>query len=117
MPTTTVTNYKGNFKTGWNQREIHADMKVEMVAKVGTLCTIGTDTLTPLTSAPAAGTKYAMIAQSDDTIGDGHIPVENRDWLYSDIVAASTTKKHVAYYIVDTNDITSTSYSYTTTTT
>ena len=110
----TVTNYKGSFITGWNQREIHADMIVEAVAKVGTLCTIGTDKLTPITSAPQAGTKYAMIAQSDDTLGDGHVPVENRDWLYSDIVTASVTKKHVAYYIVDTNDITATPYSYTT---
>lgn len=110
----TVTNYKGSFITGWNQREIHADMIVEAKAKVGTLCTIGVDTLTPIVSAPVAGTKYAMIAQSDDTLGDGHIPVEYRDWLYSDVVAASTVKKHVAYYIVDTNDITATSYSYTT---
>lgn len=113
----TVTNYKGSFITGWNQREIHADMKVDAVAKVGTLCIIKsgtTDTLQPITSAPTAGTKYYMIAQSDDTLGDGHIPVEYRDWLYSDAVAASAAKKHVAYYIVDTNDITATAYSYTT---
>ena len=111
----TVTNYKGSFKTGWNQREIHADMKVAAKAKVGTLCSIGTDTLTPLTSEPAASTRYAMIAQSDTTLGDGHVPVEDRDWMYSDDVAASTTKKHVAYYIVTLDDVTFTSYSYTTT--
>ena len=106
-----MANYKGSFKTGWNQREIHADMKVAAAAKVGTLCSIGTDTLTPLTSAPAANTKYAMIAQSDDTLGDGHVPVEHRDWQYSDAVAASASvKKHVAYYIVTLDDITATSY-------
>lgn len=110
----TVTNYKGSFKTGWNQREIHVDMKVAAKAKVGTLCEIGTDTLTPLTTAPAANTKYAMIAQSDTTLGHGHVPVEDRDWMYYDDVAASTDKKHVAYYIVTLDDITSTSYSYTT---
>lgn len=110
----TVTNYKGSFITGWNQREIHADMKIAALAKVGTICAIETDTLRPLTTAPVPGTKYAMIAQSDDTLGDGHIPVERRDWLYSDVVDVSNTKKHVAYFIVDTNDITATPYTYTT---
>lgn len=106
-----ATNYKGSFKTGWNQREIHADMKMAAAAKVGTLCSIAADTLTPLTSAPAANTKYAMIAQSDDTLGDGHVPVEYRDWTYSDTVAASASaKKHVAYYVVTLDDVTTTSY-------
>ena len=97
--------YKANFKTGWNQREIPAMMKVSAAGKVGYLYTIGTDTLTLLTTAPAAGTKYAMIAQSDDTLAIGHVPVEQRDWQYSDAVAASTTPKLVAYFIVDTTDI------------
>lgn len=118
-----MANYKGSFKTGWNQREIHADMKVESAVKVGTLCIVKsgtTDTLTPITTAPAAGTKYYMIAQSDDTLGNvdvsgtvksyGHVPVEYRDWAYSDAVLASTTKKHVAYYIVTLDDVTYTSY-------
>ena len=111
----TVTNYKGSFITGWNQREIHADMKVDAKAKVGTLCSIGTDTLTPLVEAPVANTKYAMIAQSDTTLDNGHVPVEDRDYMYYDDVAASDTKKHVAYFIVDTTDITHKSYTYETT--
>lgn len=99
--------YKASFITGWGQREIHKDMKVSAAGKVGYLYSIGEDTLTLLTTAPAAGTKYAMIAQSDDTLGDGHVPVEHRDWQYSDEVAASpSANKHVAYFIVDTNDIT-----------
>jgi hypothetical protein len=99
--------YKASFITGVNQREIHADMKVSAAGKVGYLYTIGVDTLTLLTTAPVAGTKYAMIAQSDDTLGDGHVPVEHRYWQYSDEVAASTgAKKHVAYFVVDTTDIT-----------
>ena len=99
--------YKASFITGLGQREIHADMKVSAAGKVGYLYTIGADTLTLLTTAPVAGTKYAMIAQSDDTLGDGHVPVEHRDWAYSDEVAASTSvKKHVAYFVVDTTDIT-----------
>ena len=97
--------YKASFITGWGQREIHRDMKVSGAGKVGYLYTIGTDTLTLLNSAPVAGTKYAMIAQSDDTLGDGHVPVEDRDWQYSDEIAASAVAKHVAYFIVDTNDI------------
>lgn len=108
-----MANYKGSFITGWNQREIHADMKVESIVKVGTLCIVKTgttDTLTPITTAPVAGTKYYMIAQSDDTLGDGHIPVEHRVWQYSDVVDASSVKKHVAYYIVTLDDITATSY-------
>lgn len=99
--------YKASFITGWGQREIHKDMKVSAAGKVGYLYSIGADTLTLLANAPVAGTKYAMIAQSDDTLGDGHVPVEHRDWQYSDEVAASASaKKHVAYFIVDTNDIT-----------
>lgn len=98
--------YKASFKTGWNQREIPASMKVTGDGRVGYLYTIGTDTLTLLNTAPVAGTKYAMIAQSDDTLGYGHVPVEHRDWQYSDEVKASATAKHVAYFIVDTTDIT-----------
>lgn len=99
--------YKASFITGVDQREIHRDMKVSAAGKVGYLYSIGTDTLTLLTTAPTAGTKYAMIAQSDDSLGNSNIPVENRDYRYSDEVAASaSTKKHVAYFIVDTNDIT-----------
>lgn len=99
--------YKASFITGWGQREIHRDMKVSGEGRVGYLYNIGTDTLTLLNAEPVAGTKYAMIAQSDDTLGDGHVPVEDRDYNYSDVILASTNaKKHVAYFIVDTNDIT-----------
>ena len=98
--------YKANFKTGWGQREIHENRKVTAPAKVGYLCSIvGSDTLTPLTSAPVAGTKYAMLAQSDDTLGAGHIPVEHGSYLYSDDVAQSDVVKHVAYFLVDVSDI------------
>lgn len=99
--------YKASFITGWGQREIHRDMKVNAAGKVGYLYTIGADTLTLLTTAPVAGTKYAMIAQSDTTLANGHVPVEDRDYMYYDDIAASASaKKHVAYFIVDTNDIT-----------
>lgn len=99
--------YKASFKTGWNQREIHADMKVKNAGKVGYLYSINGDTLELLATAPSAGTKYAMLAQSDDSLGNSNIPVENRDYRYSDeVVASASVKKHVAYFIVDTNDIT-----------
>ena len=106
--------YKASFITGWNQREIHRDMKVSADGKVGYLYEIGADQLTLLSTAPEADKKYAMIAQSDDTLGNadveknsfGHVPVEYRDWQYSDAILASDTPKHVAYFIVDTNDIT-----------
>ena len=98
--------YKASFITGWGQREIHRDMKVSAEGKVGYLYSIEADALRLLSTAPVAGTKYAMIAQSDDTLSDGHVPVEDRDWKYSDVIAASAATKHVAYFAVDTNDIT-----------
>ena len=98
--------YKASFITGWGQREIHRDMKVSADGKVGYLYEIGEDTLTLLASEPTADKKYAMIAQSDTTLDNGHVPVEDRDYMYYDDVKASSTEKHVAYFIVDTNDIT-----------
>ena len=98
--------YKANFKTAFHQREIADTMKVNADGKVGYLYTIGTDTLMLLTTAPVAGTKYAMIAQSDMSLANGHIPVENRDYRYSDeIKASSAAPKRVAYFVVDTTDI------------
>ena len=97
--------YKANFKTGWNQREIPAMMKVTGDGRVGYLYEINEDTLTILAAEPTADKKYAMLAQSDSTLGYGHVPVENRNYQYSDEVKASATPKLVAYFIVDITDI------------
>lgn len=97
--------YKASFKTGLDQRELVGNFTVNTAGKVGYLYSISGTDMTLLTTAPVAGTKYAMIAQADDTLGYGHVPVEYRDYKYSDEIAASTTAKMVAYYLVDTSDI------------
>jgi hypothetical protein len=107
--------YKAEFKTAYLQREVHGQYAVSAAGKVGYLYSIGTvtdeeagtstDTLTLLTTAPAANTRYALMAQSDMTMGNGHVPVEKRDYRYDDSIAASTSTKDVAFYIVTIDDI------------
>lgn len=50
--------------------------------------------------APTVTTDMYIVAQSDMTMEYGHVPVENRDYRYSDVVADSTTKKRVALFPV-----------------
>lgn len=91
------------FKTAYMQREVALDVEVASTVKVGQVCTLADDTLTPATSAKVGD---VIIAQSDMTVGYGHIPVENRDHNYSDNVVASDDKKHVMVFVItDVNDI------------
>ena len=91
------------FKTAYLQREVALDVEVAADVKVGQVCTLADDTLTAATSAKVGD---VIIAQSDMTVGHGHIPIENRDHNYSDKVAASTDKKHVMVFVVsDPSDI------------
>lgn len=93
------------FKTAYLQREVALDAKVAADVKVGQVCTFANDTLTAATGNTAA-VGNAIIAQSDMTVGNGHIPIENRDHNYSDVVKASTEKKHVMVFMVtDVNDL------------
>lgn len=49
---------------------------------------------------PAITDAMYIVAQSDMTLEYGHVPVENRDYRYSDAVADSDLEKKVALYII-----------------
>ena len=93
------------FKTAYLQREVRVDAKVAAEVKVGQLCTLSEGSIAAKTSATAA-VGDVIIAQSDMTVGKGHVPVENRDHNYSNKVAASTSAKHVmVFFVTDPNDL------------
>ena len=102
-----MANYKAQFKTALGQKEIVLDCKVSAALKVGQVCkyTASTNTLAP--SAAAAVEGDYIVAQSDVTIGTGHVPVENRDYRYDPSVAASTSanKKVAVFKVTDVNDV------------
>lgn len=108
------------FKTAYLQREVVMDAILAssgtsaadgMVAatdyKVGDVVryTAATNTLAPVASSPQVGDYF--FAQSDQTMGYGHVPVENRDYRYNPSIAKSTSaaKKVALFKIVDVNDI------------
>lgn len=110
--------WKGHFITAYLQREIPLELAVVGNLRVGQLVTLTpSDGTNPAKIAAAAGASAEavlaaathIVAQSDMTLGYGHIPVENRDYKYNDAVAATssaTTTKHVALYAInDKNDI------------
>ena len=92
-----------SFKTGYLQKEQVLDVKVAAELKVGDLVKVSGDTMSKATNLSDA--QY-IVAQSDMTMEYGHVPVEKRDWNYSDVVAVSNTVKKVAvFYILDKSDI------------
>lgn len=92
-----------HFRTAYDQREIPVDVKVAENLKVGDMVVVANDTITKTTTLANA---THIVAQSDMTMGYGHVPVELRDHRYNPAVAASTTKKKVALYqIIDKTDI------------
>lgn len=92
-----------HFRTAYDQREIPVDVKVAVQTKVGDMVVLADDTITK-TNKLADATH--IVAQSDMTMGYGHVPVELRDHEYNPVVAVSETKKKVALYqIVDKTDI------------
>ncbi len=118
--------FKGKFKTAYDQREIPLDIVVanDTELHVGQLVTLepaGEDT--PEYLYPATGEDAAtvltnathIIAQSDMTMEYGHVPVENRDYRYSDVVLptvgksaatiGSPTKKVAVFAIKDESDV------------
>lgn len=116
---------KGHFITAYLQREIPMELAVvtstlteDDALEVGQLVkfTASTGDGIPAKIEAATGLDDAthIIAQSDVTMNAGHIPVENRDYRYSNKVLGTTTgtvnaftdTKHVALYaIMDKNDI------------
>ena len=131
MATAYYRKYRGGFKTGYLQKEIILDTPVDadddisgalqsglndLKAHVGDIVQVdgGELVLVVATSATsdAAITDTTIsagmyiIAQSDQSMEYGHIPVENRDYRYSDIVDDKATDKKVAVFkITDVDDI------------
>lgn len=127
-----MATFKGRFKTAYLQKEVPVDI---VVAGANDLCVGQLVTLEPADDNkpeyiyPATGDDEAtvltnathIIAQSDMTMEYGHVPVENRDYRYSDKVertltngAATTvatvgetseTKKVALFCITDKTDI------------
>lgn len=116
---------KGHFITAYLQREIPMDIAVKTSAltenaalAVGDLVKLVASSGKGIPAYIEAATGITdathIIAQSDATIDAGHVPVENRDYRYSDkvlgtITAAATssspTKRVALYAITDKNDV------------
>ena len=111
-----ATNYygkqAGSFKTAYLQHEIVEDVKVtagkNQVLHVGDIVKITNGVLGLVLSAsatsangvsfPALTTDMYIVAQSDQTMEYGHVPVEMRDYRYDDKVADKSTAKKVALF-------------------
>ena len=111
-----ATNYygkqAGSFKTAYLQHEVVEDVKVtagkNLVLHVGDIVKITNGVLGLLLSAsasaagsvvfPALTTDMYIVAQSDQTMEYGHVPVEMRDYRYDDKVADKSTAKKVALF-------------------
>lgn len=111
-----------SFKTAYLQREVGMDIDVVNDCKVGDFVVVTPETDTVqgyMQKATAAQvtskTATHIVAQSDQTLAYGHVPVENRDYRYDPTVkgtvatapAAKTTSwKHVALFkITNWDDI------------
>ena len=119
-----ATNYygkqAGSFKTAYLQHEIVEDVKVTagkgQVLHVGDIVKITNGVLGLVLSAsatsangvsfPALTTDMYIVAQSDQTMEYGHVPVEMRDYRYDDKVADKSTAKKVALFrIINPQDV------------
>lgn len=105
-----ATYVKAGFKTVFEQRAIVMDVQgaSAITANVGDVVYLDNNGKLAARSAVAnvANGDY-IIAQSDMTMGYGHVPVENRDYRYSKDVAVTTTaKKYILYPIHDKNELT-----------
>ena len=119
-----ATNYygkqAGSFKTAYLQHEVVEDVKVTagkgQVLHVGDIVKITNGVLGLVLSAsatsangvsfPALTTDMYIVAQSDQTMEYGHVPVEMRDYRYDDKVADKTTAKKVALFrIINPQDV------------
>ena len=119
-----ATNYygkqAGSFKTAYLQHEIVEDVKVTagkgQVLHVGDIVKITNGVLGLVLSAsatsangvsfPALTTDMYIVAQSDQTMEYGHVPVEMRDYRYDNKVADKATAKKVALFrIINPQDV------------
>lgn len=103
------------FRTAYLQREVYLDLDVVGDCKVGDVVKVTTGDGFAYMQKTAKATAEYIVAQSDQTIAYGHVPVENRDYRYDPTVkatvsaaptAATTTWKHVALYkIINIDDV------------
>ena len=119
-----ATNYygkqAGSFKTAYLQHEVVEDVKVTagkgQVLHVGDIVKITNGVLGLVLSAsataagsvvfPALTTDMYIVAQSDQTMEYGHVPVEMRDYRYDNKVADKATAKKVALFrIINPQDV------------
>ena len=119
-----ATNYygkqAGSFKTAYLQHEVVEDVKVtagkNQVLHVGDIVKITNGVLGLVLSASAASasavsfpvltTDMYIVAQSDQTMEYGHVPVEMRDYRYDNKVADKATAKKVALFrIINPQDV------------
>lgn len=139
MATKYYQKHSGSFKTGFHQRELTMDLKVDgdggidgtaattsvLTLRVGDLVEISSGAIVPVVTssatsaaavaAPTIDTDMYIVAQSDMTLEYGHVPVENRDYRYDNKVADSATDKKVAlFHVTDPADIIVTSVAFTT---
>lgn len=111
------------FKTAYLQKAIKFDDVATLSTETGDVFKIGqvvnitaksgtTPAYLSKDASPAVG-DY-IIAQGDDTVGYGHVPVEDKNYKPKDYVAVtedtamdaySITKSVVVYKIVDLNDL------------
>lgn len=121
--------YRGEFKTAYLQHEVALDLKVKaaggvtagdtpstsQILHVGDIVKIVNDELQLVVAGaaaeasivdPALTTDMYIVAQSDQTMEYGHVPVELRDYRYVDTVADKTTIKKVALFrIINPQDV------------
>ena len=87
--------YRGEFETAYLQHEVALDLKVKAAGGVENAI-----------ADPALTTDMYIVAQSDQTMEYGHVPVELRDYRYVDTVADKTTVKKVALFrIINPQDV------------
>ena len=105
------------FKTAYLQREVWLDLDVVGDCKVGDCVKVTAETATVqgyMQKSSFANATH-IVAQSDQTLAYGHVPVENRDYRYDTTVkqtvgtaptGKTTTWKHVALYkIINKDDV------------
>lgn len=124
MATTYTSKACGSFKTGLDQRAIKLKIapKSTVTAHVGEIYKIdssgelervSSDGSSQTQAAAVAAAKAAVavgqyiLAQSDMTMGYGHVPVEIRDYMYKDdiVMIDSVTRDFVVYRINTLEDI------------
>lgn len=106
-----------HFKTAWLQKEIplQADVVGSTDLHVGDYVKLTDNGTFAYIEKSTIANATHIIAQSDTTLEYGHVPVENRDYRYSDVVeptvtaaptAETTTHKMVALFaITDPSDV------------